>query len=90
MATQLIVDLNDPDMAAMLSDCQPGEEKTFTTASGTLKSKDDKKAVFDITDLEYSDESVDNVSAPDDAAEEPPVKKAPKGNPAVAAAKETY
>jgi len=88
MATHLIIDLSDPDVAAEFADCKPGEEKTFNGLTGKLVTKDDATANFEVSDLgEYSD-SDQSEETPEEDMSEMPMKKGK--NPAVEAAKESY
>lgn len=92
MATHLIIDLSDPDVAAEFKDCKPGEEKTFNGLTGKLVTKDDATANFEVSDLgEYSDsDSVDESPAEDTSESSAPAPASEGKNPAVEAAKESY
>lgn len=87
--TTLSVDLTDPEVAAAFADCKPGEEKTFNGVVATLKSKSDKTAEFEVSDLgEYGGESeTPEEDAADTTEEEAPVAGK---NPAVEAVKKGY
>lgn len=55
MKSELILDMSDPDIAAALADCEPGETKTFTvTVTATVK--DETEFRSDVEELQYSGE----------------------------------